>query len=247
MPPISLQPSTQEQVTRATKINSAALKRHNAGDYRAAVDGFREAVKVNPGNITARYNLACAYSRVGDGDSALAILHDLKTNGCTTCLTRIGNALTEVDFQPLRDRAEFVAIVGTASTDPVSEEIARKFADALRTGKVGSIAMFLDSHPIRIRGKSGVCDTDECSPTVTELKGADALSRWLTANVKARKEREASGFGGLLIPPNLACQGECCVFSGGEGGSDGTDQLNKVCVRKTNGTMKLSAVELTEG
>src|SRR4029079_16362530 len=52
------------------KENSEAFRAHRAGDLAASHDGFARAVEMNPDHDLARYNLACALSRLGDLDEA---------------------------------------------------------------------------------------------------------------------------------------------------------------------------------
>lgn len=63
-----------EPPDRAFRANSAGLQRHAKGDWQGSLPHFREAVDIVTEYDLARYNLACAYSRVGDLENALAEL-----------------------------------------------------------------------------------------------------------------------------------------------------------------------------
>ncbi|MCC6622588.1 MAG: hypothetical protein IT385_15095 [Deltaproteobacteria bacterium] len=60
-----------EPPDRAFRANSQGLQRHAKGDWEGSLPFFREAVEIVSEYDLARYNLACAYSRVGDLDNAL--------------------------------------------------------------------------------------------------------------------------------------------------------------------------------
>lgn len=50
--------------------NRKALRRHKAGDYADARTGFAKAVEVSPDHDMARFNLACALTRLGELEAA---------------------------------------------------------------------------------------------------------------------------------------------------------------------------------
>lgn len=62
---------------RARERNVAALKKHRAGDFKAAILAFTTLVEEQPNYRTARYNLACSHSRQGDQDGAWSALRPL--------------------------------------------------------------------------------------------------------------------------------------------------------------------------
>lgn len=54
----------------AREANRAALEKHSAGDYESSRDGFLESLAALPTYDAARFNLACAYGRLGDHAAA---------------------------------------------------------------------------------------------------------------------------------------------------------------------------------
>jgi len=63
-----------EPPDRAFRANSKGLQAHAKGDWAGSMPYFKEAVDIVTEYDLARYNLACAYSRMGDVDNALAEL-----------------------------------------------------------------------------------------------------------------------------------------------------------------------------
>ncbi|MFO0745269.1 MAG: tetratricopeptide repeat protein [Myxococcota bacterium] len=60
-----------EPPDRAFRANANGVVRHEKGDWQGSLPFFKEAVDIVSEYDLARYNLACAYSRVGDLDDAL--------------------------------------------------------------------------------------------------------------------------------------------------------------------------------
>ena len=63
-------PKAPQVSAAAREENTRAFAAHRRGDLAASHDGFARAVDMSPDHDLARYNLACALSRVGDLDEA---------------------------------------------------------------------------------------------------------------------------------------------------------------------------------
>ncbi len=86
-------------LAEADAANRAALERHRAGDYSGARAGFEEALAAAPEFALARYNLACALSRLGETEGAAAQLETLLTADLTHYRRRLDD---DPDLEALR-------------------------------------------------------------------------------------------------------------------------------------------------
>lgn len=119
----------------ARRQNIAALRHHRAGRFAQARDGFRRALAEAPDYPIARYNLACALSRLGEVDAAARELEALLASD----LPRFGPRLDEdPDLLNLRASAAGATL--------------RARVQALRTAWAGALAAGV---PVTITGRTG--------------------------------------------------------------------------------------------
>jgi len=83
-------------------INATGLDQHQAGDYETAAAWFRLALRADPSNVTAQFNLACALSL---GDLPDVAMRQLQSMEPTAELR--GKATKDTDLDSLRGRADF--------------------------------------------------------------------------------------------------------------------------------------------
>jgi tetratricopeptide (TPR) repeat protein len=81
-------------------------------DYDKAAETFEQFLTERPGDAGFLYNLACAESRLGRKDSALEHLRE----SVETEERYKADAVTDPDFDAIRDDPEFLAITGQADT-----------------------------------------------------------------------------------------------------------------------------------
>jgi hypothetical protein len=105
-PPLDLAPVSAARQAEARRRNSAGMKRHAAADYKGAIEQFTAALRANPGHLLARYNLACACSRNGQGAAALARLAELRRcsagEGGAACAKILRSARSDQDLESIR-------------------------------------------------------------------------------------------------------------------------------------------------
>ncbi len=108
------------------KLNVEALAQHRAGDYSESAAGFARALEASPGYVWARYNLACAHSRLGQLTEARAGLEALLMEDLPTFRPRL---LKDEDLQALRDSA-----TGAELIDTRLPKISAAYAESLQRG-----------------------------------------------------------------------------------------------------------------
>ncbi len=92
--------------------NQVGLRAHRAGEFVNAAEHFAAAVAQNPRVPVYRTNLACAYARRGETESALAILETLfaSRSECPRCAEALVRAARDEDLRALRTNPRFVVI-----------------------------------------------------------------------------------------------------------------------------------------
>lgn len=84
------------------RANQAALRHHRAERFEAARDGFAAVVAEAPGYHNARFNLACAHTKLGDLEAASRELRTLLERDLPTYGPRLDE---DEDLAPLRTDA----------------------------------------------------------------------------------------------------------------------------------------------
>jgi tetratricopeptide (TPR) repeat protein len=94
--------------------NAEGLVHFANEDYDKAAETYEQFLDERPGDAGFLYNLACAESRLGRKDSALKHLRQ-----CVEAEERFKkDAVTDPDFDAIRDDPEFSAITGQADSAP---------------------------------------------------------------------------------------------------------------------------------
>jgi hypothetical protein len=113
-PPIDLRPVAADAAEAAKKLNAAGLRQHNARNYPEAIKLFTKALVTNPGHLLARYNLACAYNRSGQGAMALALLRQLREKNTPACEKILRQARKDKDLESLASSDAFKKVTAPA-------------------------------------------------------------------------------------------------------------------------------------
>ena len=97
----------RDSLSRPTKLarkeNREALALHRAGKYAEAQAGFARAVEASPGHDLARFNLACAYARLGKLDEAATELTTLLERDLLRFQSRWRGDDADPDLDALRE------------------------------------------------------------------------------------------------------------------------------------------------
>lgn len=96
--------AARPNVFRAARTaNRKALTHHRKGDYEASRKGFEAALAVSPGHDMARFNLACALSRLGEVEKARDHMRVLLYRDLIRFQGRWQGPDADADLQQLRE------------------------------------------------------------------------------------------------------------------------------------------------
>ena len=95
----------------ARRLNSLGLKRHRKAKYVRAAADFIYALESDPANVMARYNYACALSRLGFVDRAISQLEEIRDAKCgAKCDARLDRAEADEDLEAVRADPRFATL-----------------------------------------------------------------------------------------------------------------------------------------
>lgn len=95
---------------KARAKNRAALKLHRAGDYAASRVGFEETLELSSDHDMARFNLACALSRLGELEAARGQLQTTLYRDLLRFQGRWRGPDADPDLEPLRTSEHAVEV-----------------------------------------------------------------------------------------------------------------------------------------
>jgi hypothetical protein len=107
----------------AALANKAGLARNKVDDLPGAVAEYVRALEADGSHVLARYNLACAFARMGDA-RAKAVLGQLAAAGCNACLGRVAAAPDDPDFAALKDDPELREMASDAAARRARGDVA---------------------------------------------------------------------------------------------------------------------------
>lgn len=239
LPPVAATPPAPAARRASDAQNSAGFALSKAGDHAGAAARYRQAVRLDPSNVVARYNLGCALNRLGKAEPARARLAELKAAGCPTCVGRLVRARTDADWKSQWADPAFVALTGDAKVTPAeAEAVARAVEATFLKKKPTALAGWLPRRrPIRVRVTRR--HDDAPSARVMQVAGVD-LPAHLAGLTQGADAPAAAGFG------EMACAGKCCVGKA-PAVSKRTLVIERVCLRHDSaGVPILDRVELAE-
>ncbi len=111
------------------------------GDYKRALNYFRDALTEEPDSYDTLYNLACCYSAIGDSENALLYLG----RACTLSFECRDWAKEDSEFEQLREEPEFQRIV--------FDEISEKKAENSEPQELSGLLSHLETDKGTIRLK----------------------------------------------------------------------------------------------
>ncbi len=97
--PLSLDKVTDKAKRDSKKMNTIALRLHRLKKYPEAEKAYKEALVLDPGNLLARYNLACVYNLTAQSNRGLALLFEIAKLQCKGCATVVSHAEWDEEWQ----------------------------------------------------------------------------------------------------------------------------------------------------
>ncbi|MCB9535339.1 MAG: tetratricopeptide repeat protein [Myxococcales bacterium] len=239
MPPVAATPPAPAARRASDAQNSAGFALSKAGDHAGAAARYRQAVRLDPSNVVARYNLGCALNRLGKAEAARARLAELKAAGCPTCVGRLVRARQDPDWQSQAGDPAFVALTGDAKIAPAEPaDVARAVEASFLGEKAPGLEAWLPRRrPVRVRVTRR--QDDAPSARVMQVAGAE-LAAHLAGLTQGPDAPAAAGFGAMT------CAATCCVGKA-PAASKPTLVIERVCLRHDSaGVPILDRVELAE-
>ncbi len=247
LPPYSGAPVSDEAAKKSRALNIEALTLHRAKKFDESAPLFVQSLESNPGNILARYNLACTYNLADKRKEALAALGQLKDAGCRACLSQVKGAPADKDFKSALEDADFVKMTtGFDIPSPKKKQLAKLVMKAFDKEDVSLIADLV--HPSKATKFTyvlGLCDPEEqdCVET-SKAYGLEQFTKEMKElTVVGDKEDDDLHFG---VGDGVGkCGKKCCDYTI-DGISHGTLWLSRVCYHDRAGTLFLTEIVATD-
>jgi hypothetical protein len=233
LPPLDLAEVDAKNMTQSIDKNTAGYKQHAAKHYPEAAAAYTEAIKLDPGNLLARYNLASVYSSTNEDDKALALLAQLERSDCRACTGILVHAKTDGEWKHLAKDPRFTAIVDGATADKVDlKKVSQMVIDAVtKGGKLDGLRPYV--HP---RGPIKVAMLFYGPPE--QAPPPDLLYGWTQFAAWAKPIKRLTDAG------ELNCDGTCCK-AGPHG--DSSFVVGRVCFGGVGGVLFVTEIGLDPG
>lgn len=109
---VPVQSVSSKNMAAASSAYKRGVAQHKKRAYGSAIKFYREALDANPFFVAAKYDMACAYSLLGDERGALRELEELYTWNDPETDQRLTKARTDTDFDNIRDNPNFKLLTG---------------------------------------------------------------------------------------------------------------------------------------
>ncbi len=98
----------QPRLMASKTLDNEGDTQAKAGHWQAAQTLYERALRSDPGNVSARYNLARTLAATDATRDAIDLLCELRRADCKLCAERLGAALAEPAFRPIAGDVKFV-------------------------------------------------------------------------------------------------------------------------------------------
>ena len=232
LPPLSLAEADEETIKKSVDLNNVGYAAHKKKDWPAAEAGYIDAVKADPGNLRARFNLACVYSSSDQADKAFAVLSQFKVPDCRACDAVLLKAKTDHEWKARLTDPRFVALQDgiTAETTDL-KQATKALIKAARKGKVDGLEPYIHPrNPIKITSIAWG-PQDNAAPTY--------VYGWPGFVAHIGKGN------GDIDELDITCTKTCCSSHGQRG--DSSDVVEKVCFEGGGDVVFVSSIEYDFG
>ena len=240
IPALSFDAVSTANMSKSRKLNVKALGLHRRKEYGAAEKIYIESLQADPGQLLARYNLACAYNMSEQSPKGLAVLAQLRAKACPECIGQLVHARTDKEWESQWNKPLFDELTrGISIEKPKLDKLTAKFVSALKSGKLDSVEELI---PVRSavtwEYTAGICD-DNCD-SKSVYYGSKAVIAKLRRESKSVKNYPNSPAMRVYYD-RLECDKRCCSLTHEEGASHSYTNLGKVCFKTHPGGVVLLA------
>jgi hypothetical protein len=231
LPPLVITEADDATIEASAALNNAGYAAHKKKDWAVAAAKYTEAVKRDPGNLRARYNLACVYSSSDQADKAFALLAQFRRPDCRACDAVLVKAQDDHEWAARTRDPRFLAIVDGLAPEPTDiKKVTKQLIAALRTGKTEGLEPYVHPrHPI----KSTVFYYSDEEPKPELHYGWTGFVKMVG---KGDREIEDNGV--------RSCARNCCE-TGDRG--DSSYVVDKVCFSGAGKVLFISEIEYDPG
>jgi hypothetical protein len=232
------------KANRSRILNTSALVQLRAKLFDEATPLFIKSLEYDPGNVLARYNLACNFNLAGQRASALLALRQLREAGTRSSLAQVLGAPHDKDFQSALTDPAFIELTsGIQVESPTMPELAKLVMDAFDAEDVTTIAPYVHaSRATRFAWADGFCDSDvDPCGGVKKHYGLAAFTKKMKAITSIGKEElaEVSFTTGDEVGE---CDDRCCHYNI-EGISHSTYWLSDICFYQRAGFLFIDELQ----
>lgn len=230
LPPLVVGEADEETIKKSVNLNNAGYVAHKKQDWPTAEAKYTEAVRADPGNLRARFNLACVYSSSDQADKAFFVLAQFKQADCRACDAVLLKAKADREWQARLQDPRFVVLQdGLAPTPTDLKQATRALQKALRAKKPDGLEPYIHPrNPIKV---TEVAYGEEVKPEY--FYGWPGLVRLLGTMITK-----------LELNDIRSCAKSCCTT--GERG-DSSFVVDKVCFEGGGDVLFVSSIEFDSG
>lgn len=103
---------SDKDARKARDLYKKATAQRKKKSLGKAISLYKDALEANPFDVSAKYDLACAYAVDGDENTAIRHLEELYTWDDPDAERRLVKARTDEDFEDIRDNPNFKLLTG---------------------------------------------------------------------------------------------------------------------------------------
>lgn len=118
LPPLVISDADEATIKKGINLNNAGYVFHKDKKWAEAEAKYTEAVRADPGNTRARFNLACVYSSSGQTDKAFYVLGQFKQPGCRACDAVLLKAKVDREWKAHLKDPRFLALQEGITAEP---------------------------------------------------------------------------------------------------------------------------------
>jgi hypothetical protein len=231
LPALEVRDVARAAVEQSVALNTAGYAAHRKKDWPTAIARYTEAVLADPGNLVARYNLACVYVSSGEVDEGFELLAQFDRPDCRACAATLLHAKRDGEWKPVAADPRFTALVGDVTVAPVKlKEVAQQVIAALRSGKPDGLEPYVHPRgPVKV--STLVYGPDQDPPVLHH-----GWSGFVELVGKGDKDLEDSRI--------VECDKRCCR-TGSRG--DSSYVVDEICFTDRGGVPFLASIQLDPG